>query len=84
MMKKLTEKQMDKLWGYCGETDEQYGILHNGETGYCKETKTVITCCGNCGDYTRVKQGNLENATQKDFNEVCDAITNNLEIENEN
>jgi hypothetical protein len=52
-MKKLTKEQTDKLYGYCS-TNEKTAILCNGQTGYCPETKMIITCCGNCGEYRRV------------------------------
>ena len=51
-MKQLTKEQADKLWGYA-KSDEQRAILRNGQNGYCEEIKTIISCCSNCGDYSR-------------------------------
>ena len=57
-MKTLTKEQAGKLWGYA--SGEKHDILHNGEIGYCPETNEVITCCGNCGDYSRVNLDKLD------------------------
>lgn len=51
-IKELTKEQADKLYGFSRRG--LYNVLGNGETGYCHETKEVITCCGNDGDYNRI------------------------------
>ena len=53
-MKQLTKEQLDKLSGYC-DTDEKREVLRNGENGYCESEKMVVSCCGNCGDYSWAK-----------------------------
>jgi len=53
-MKLITKEQLDKLWGYA-QTIEQRAILRNGENAYCESKKTIVSCCSNCGDYSRTK-----------------------------
>ena len=50
-IKNLTRKQVENMYGFCHNATQ---VLRNGETGYCKATHTLVTCCGNCGDYTHV------------------------------
>jgi hypothetical protein len=59
-MKKLKKKDLDKLIGYC-HGPECRDILGNGEVGYYKPKRILVTCCGNCGDYhwTTIKKGEL-------------------------
>jgi hypothetical protein len=52
-MKKLTKKQLDNMYGFNGDNEKRQA-LGNGEIGYCAETKTIVVCCGNCGDYTHI------------------------------
>lgn len=49
-MKILTRKQVKECVGF--HVDDE--PLHNGETGYCKATHTLVVCCSNCGDYTHI------------------------------
>ena len=55
MMKKLEKKDLKSLVGYCTYTTE---VIKNGEKGYYFDEKskkiTIVTCCANCGDYSRV------------------------------
>ena len=55
-MKKLTSTELSNLWGYSGIGS--IGVLSNGQNGYFynKDTNetTIVMCCSNCGDYSRV------------------------------
>lgn len=53
-MKQLTKEETGLVQGYCNN-DEKTEILHNGQNGYCAETKTIVSCCPNCGHYSRAK-----------------------------
>jgi hypothetical protein len=54
-MKQLTKEQADKLWGYASNRNGTAEILRNGQNGYCEKIRTIISCCSNCGDYSRAK-----------------------------
>ena len=49
-MKQITKEQSEYLYGFRYNKKQ---VLKNGQVGYCKETKTLIVCCINCGEYTR-------------------------------
>ncbi len=52
-MKIITKAQAILLHGYSGDND---GFrLRNGDVAYCKETRTIVTCCHNCGGYSHAK-----------------------------
>ena len=53
-MIKLNEDQVNACIGYF--SSERNQILKNGDKGYFIEGDqiTVITCCDNCGDYSRI------------------------------
>jgi hypothetical protein len=67
-MKTLTKKQLEDLYGYWTGTDEAIG---NGQTGMYTDPETeeitIVTCCRNCGDYTRVTFNLKEGATPDDM-----------------
>jgi hypothetical protein len=53
-IKELTKDQLDELYGhYSGDE-----VLANAQSGYYVHPKTnevtIVSCCGNCGDYSRV------------------------------
>lgn len=56
-MKKLTRGQLKDLHGF-NRSREQ--ALRNGEKGFCRTTKTLVTCCVNCGQYTHTKLSKLQ------------------------
>jgi hypothetical protein len=53
-MIQLTQEQVDSLEGYFEALPNQ--ILKHGDTGYYQDGDglTIIQCCTNCGEYTRV------------------------------
>ena len=53
-MIQLTQDQVDSLEGFFEALPNQ--ILKHGDTGYYQDSDglTIIQCCTNCGEYTRV------------------------------
>ena len=53
-MIQLTQEQVDSLEGFFEALPNQ--ILKHGDTGYYQDSDglTIIQCCANCGEYTRV------------------------------
>lgn len=58
-MKELTKEQLNNLRGFYGCTDDKQ-VLRNGEIGYCKDEKTLVICCDNCGQYHHIDIEDIE------------------------
>lgn len=75
-MKIITKEEAAKMYGYYHSKDQQ--VLANSETGYCPETKTLVVCCGNCGDYEQIDLSSIffgvEMMTRKDSEKIAEII----------